>query len=235
MDEFGPSQIVNLSVPAARLNAIVVIDNVAAGPVIGGTRMDLDVSVEECARLARTMTLKTAAAGLKHGGAKSVILGDPKMLAAEKESTIRALATAIRQITVYIPGPDMGTNETAIAWIHDEIGRVVGLQRELGGIPLDEIGATGFGVAVAAEVAQEFCGQKLDGARCVAEGFGAVGQHAARFLAAKGACLVGASDQRGAIADPDGLDIEALVRLKKAGRSVTEHAGGHIARNQRSA
>ena len=223
VDELGPSKIVHLSVPAARLNAVVVVDNVAAGPAIGGTRMALDVSVEECVRLARAMTLKNAAAGLRHGGAKSVIVGDPKMPAAEKERTIRAFAAAIRQITDYIPGPDMGTNETAMAWVYDEIGRAVGLPRELGGIPLDEIGATGFGVAVAAEVAQEFCGLKLDGARFVVEGFGAVGQHAARFLAEKGSRLVGVSDQGGAIADQDGLDIEALVRLKKAGRSVTDH------------
>ena len=33
-----------------------------------------------------------------------------------------------------------------MAWIKDEIGRAVGLPPELGGIPLDTIGATGFGV-----------------------------------------------------------------------------------------
>jgi glutamate dehydrogenase/leucine dehydrogenase len=48
------------------LKAIVVVDNTAAGPAIGGTRMAPDVSVEECIRLARTMTLKNAAAGLAH-------------------------------------------------------------------------------------------------------------------------------------------------------------------------
>lgn len=222
-DELGPAQIVHLSVPAAHLKAIVVVDNVAAGPAIGGTRMAPDVSVQECLRLARAMTLKNAAAGLRHGGAKSVIVGDPKVPTEEKERTIRAFAGAIKQITDYIPGPDMGTNEAAMAWIHDEIGRATGLPRELGGIPLDEIGATGFGVAVAAEVAQEFAGLKLDGARIVVEGFGAVGQNAARFLAQKGAKLVGVSDQRGAIADPDGLDIEALVQLKKGGLSVKDH------------
>lgn len=226
VDELGPAKIVHISVPAAHLKAIVVVDNVSAGPAIGGTRMAPDVSVEECVRLARAMTLKNAAAGLRHGGAKSVIVGDPKMPTEEKERTIRAFAAAIQQIEDYIPGPDMGTNEAAMAWIYDEIGRAVGLPCELGGIPLDEIGATGFGVAVAAEVAQEFAGLRLDGSRVVVEGFGAVGQHAARFLAQKGAKLVGVSDQRGAIADPDGLDIEALVQLKKGGLSVKDHLRG---------
>ena len=132
------------------MKAIVVVDNVACGPAIGGTRMAPDVSFEECFRLARAMTLKNAAAGLPHGGAKSVIFGDPSMDPDLKERWIRAFAQGIRGITDYIPGPDMGTNETAMAWVKDEIGRAVGLPRVLGGIPLDEIGATGWGLAVAA-------------------------------------------------------------------------------------
>lgn len=224
-DEIGPLRIVHLSLPSASLKAIVVVDNVAAGPAIGGTRMAPDVTVEECFRLARAMTLKNAAAGLPHGGAKSVIIGDPKIPAADKERIVRAFAAAIDQITDYIPGPDMGTDETAMAWVHNEIGRSVGLPRELGGIPLDVIGATGFGVAVAAAAAaEEHDFIALDGARVVVQGFGAVGQHAARFLARKGARLVGVSDSQGAIADPNGLDIEALIRMKQSGRSVVDYS-----------
>ena len=33
-----------------------------------------------------------------------------------------------------------------MAWVKDEIDRAVGLPRVIGGIPLDEIGATGLGV-----------------------------------------------------------------------------------------
>jgi glutamate dehydrogenase (NAD(P)+) len=48
----------------------------------------------------------------------------------------------------------------------------------------------------------------------VIQGFGSVGKHAARFLAEKGAVLVGASDTRGTIVDKDGLDLPALIALK---------------------
>jgi glutamate dehydrogenase (NAD(P)+) len=226
VDEFGPAKIVYISTPAVGLEAIVVIDNVAAGPAIGGVRMGPNVSVEECLRLARAMTLKNAAAGLRHGGGKSVIFGDPNMPPQEKEQLIRAFAKAIEPLTDYIPGPDMGTNETAMAYVRDEIGRAVGLPAELGGIPLDQIGATGYGVAVAAETAAPFAGLKLDGASVVVEGFGAVGRHAARFLAKKGARLVGASDSRGAIANERGLDIEALARVRQEGRSVATYGEG---------
>jgi len=221
-DQLGPEKIIHIYEPHLTLKAIVVVDNTAAGPAIGGTRMAQDVSTEECFRLARAMTFKNAAAGLRHGGAKSVIFGDPSMPLAEKERLVRAFAAAIRNIEEYVPGPDMGTNETAMAWIKDEIGRAVGLPRELGGIPLDEIGATGFGLAIAAEVAEEFSDVRLKGARVVVQGFGAVGRHAARFLTNKGARLVAASDTKGAIADPDGLDIDRLEALKAGGKSVME-------------
>ncbi len=224
-DAFGPAKIVHLHTPGANLRAIVVIDNVDAGPAIGGTRMAPDVSVTECFRLARAMTLKSAACGLAHGGAKSVIFGDPRMPPGEKERLIRAFACAIEPLVEYIPGPDMGTDELAMAWIHDEIGRAVGLPAEIGGIPLDEVGATGFGVAIAAEVAAPLAGVSLAGARVVIQGFGAVGEHAARFLAKKGARLVSVADIAGAIWHADGLDIEALAALKRAGKSVVEYRG----------
>ena len=185
-DALGPAKIVHIHVPGVGLKAIVVIDNVACGPAIGGVRMAPDVSVDECVRLARAMTLKNAAAALPHGGGKSVIFGDPHMPAVDKERSIRAFACAIRDLVDYIPGPDMGTDERCMAWVQDEIGRAVGLPPVLGGIPLDEIGATGFGLVTAIEAALPYCGLSLKGARVAVQGFGAVGRHAARFLGDKG-------------------------------------------------
>jgi glutamate dehydrogenase (NAD(P)+) len=114
-DALGPAKIVHLHVPDVRLRAVVVIDNIACGPAIGGVRMAVDVSVEECVRLARAMTLKNAAAGLPHGGGKSVLVADPRMPPADKERIIRAFACAIRDLVEYIPGPDMGTDESCMA------------------------------------------------------------------------------------------------------------------------
>ncbi|MDJ0971816.1 MAG: Glu/Leu/Phe/Val dehydrogenase dimerization domain-containing protein, partial [Kiloniellales bacterium] len=122
-DDLGPAQIVHVFEPKTALKAIVVVDNIAAGPSIGGLRVAPDVSLEECFRLARAMTLKNAAAGLPHGGGKSVIFADPRMPAEDKERLIRAYASAIRDLSGYIVGPDMGTDERCMAWIRDEIGR----------------------------------------------------------------------------------------------------------------
>jgi glutamate dehydrogenase (NAD(P)+) len=118
----------------------------------------------------------------------------------------------------------MGTNEQCMAWIRDEIGRVVGLPRELGGIPLDEIGATGWGLSHAVDVALEHCDFELKGARFVVQGFGAVGRHVSRFLSDKGAILVAVADSSGAIHQDDGLDVNKLLEIKQQGKSVTEYA-----------
>ena len=185
-DELGPKGVLHIHDPGIGLKAILVVDNVAAGPSIGGVRLAPDVSLEECFRLARAMTLKNAAAGLAHGGGKAVIFGDPTMQPADKEQVIRAFAAAVKDIHDFIPGPDMGTNEQAMAWVHDEIGRSVGLPSELGGIPLDEIGATGFGICVAADVAKSHVDLDLVGARVAVQGFGSVGKHAARRLVERG-------------------------------------------------
>lgn len=225
-DDLGPAKVVHVREPGIGLEAVLVVDNVARGPSIGGLRMAADVSVEECCRLARAMTLKNAAASLAHGGGKSVLWGDPRMPRERKEPLIRAFAHALRHEDDYIFGPDMGTDETAMAWVHDEIGRAVGLPAAVGGIPLDEIGATGWGLSHAADIATRHVGRSLDGARVAIQGFGAVGRHAARFLAARGAVLVAASDSKGTLVDERGIDVAELARLKADGRAVGDFPTG---------
>ena len=225
-DELGPAKIVHLHEPSIGLKAILVVDNVAMGPSIGGLRMAEDVSTEECFRLARAMSMKNAAAGLRHGGGKSVLFGDPKMPKEQKEQLIRTMACALANNEDYIFGPDMGTDEECMAWVHDEIGRSVGLPRELGGIPLDELGATGWGMSHATDVALDYCDLEINGARVVVQGFGSVGMHAARFLTEKGAVLIAAADSRGLIVDEQGLDVEALIHCKLSGKSVVDFSAG---------
>ncbi|MCB1984191.1 MAG: Glu/Leu/Phe/Val dehydrogenase [Burkholderiales bacterium] len=225
-DTLGPLKIIHVYEPSVDLKAVLVVDNVAKGPSIGGVRMAPDVSTEECFRLARAMTMKNAAAGLPHGGGKVVVYGDPKMPKDEKSLKLRALASALRNEESYVFAPDMGTDEECMAWIRDEIGRVVALPRELGGIPLDEIGATGWGLSHVVEVACDFCNFDLAGARFAIQGFGAVGKHTARFLTNKGAVLIAASDSQGTIRNEGGLNVNELIQLKEKGKSVIEYPNG---------
>jgi glutamate dehydrogenase/leucine dehydrogenase len=219
-DPTGPEKIVLVRDDAVGLEAMVVVDNVAIGPAIGGVRMVTDVTVEEVCRLARAMSLKNAAAQLRHGGAKAGIVGSPDVSASRRETLLRSFARAIRDLTEFVPGPDMGTNEESMAWIYDEIGRAVGLPAVLGGIPLDEFGMTGFGLAVCAEAVEAAGLLRLEGARVVVQGFGAVGRHAASCLAERGARIIAVADTGGAVFDADGLDVDKLNAWKGEGRSV---------------
>lgn len=223
-DEFGPAKVLHIYEPHHQLRAIVVVDNVAIGPAIGGVRMAPDVTAEEVFRLARAMTQKNAAAGLAHGGGKAGILADPKTT--DKESLIRSFARAIRDLADYIPGPDMGTDETCMAWVHDEIGRCVGLPRVMGGIPLDEIGATGYGLAECADIATSFCDLQLENAKVAIEGFGNVGRHAANYLARRGCQLIAATDSQGGVYDPKGINVGELSAVKEKSGSVIAYGGG---------
>lgn len=225
-DGLGPLKVIHVHEPAIGLKGVLVVDNVAKGPSIGGVRMAPDVTTEECARLARAMTFKNAAAGLPHGGGKAVLVGDPKMPKAQKQTLIRGFACALKEVDQYIFAPDMGTDEECMAWVKDEIDRVVGLPREVGGIPLDEIGATGWGLSHVADVAQDFCHLNIEGARFAVQGFGAVGKHVSNFLSQDGAIPVAVSDSTGTIYNPDGLDIKGLLALKAEGKSVTDYPDG---------
>lgn len=221
IDEFGPACVAVLRLPAG-CRAVLAIDDVTLGPAVGGVRMNSDVTAEEVTRLARAMTLKNAAAGLPFGGGKAGIRTPSGFAASGREPVIRAFAQAIAGFGNYIPGPDMGTDETAMAWIHDEIGRGLGLPALLGGIPLDQIGATGYGLAVCARALAEAGQLGLEGARVVIQGFGAVGRHAGLFLHGQGARVVAVADRSGAVYDPQGLDIPALASAKQLGRALAD-------------
>lgn len=219
-DDLGPEKIIHIYEPKSKLRAIVVIDNLSLGPAIGGCRMAPDVSTREVFRLARAMTLKNAINGLPHGGGKSAIIADPK--SENKEALLRAFAQAIKILTDYIPGPDMGTDERCMAYIHDEIGRAIGLPRIIGGIPLDELGMTGYGIAIAGDVACEKISLPLQGARVTVQGFGNVGKAAARFFVQRGARVIGVSDLNGAIFNSNGIDIQALIQMTNSDRCVSD-------------
>lgn len=219
IDEWGPEKIVCVSDQKTGMRGVLVLDNTARGMGKGGTRMSPNLTIGEISRLARTMTWKWAAVDLFHGGAKAGILGDP--CDPNKEAILRAFARALANEvpSEYVFGLDMGLAESDAAIFVDELrdrGAAVGLPRGLGGLPYDELGVTGFGVAEATDAAAAAIGLDLAGARVVIQGFGAVGQAAAERLTLLGAEVVGISTAAGALHDPDGLDIVKLIALRAA-------------------
>lgn len=217
VDEWGPEKVVCVSDRRTGMKGVLVIDNTARGMGKGGTRMRLDLSVGEVARLARAMTWKWAAVDLFFGGAKAGIVGDPR--SGDKEAILRAFARALKNEvpTEYVFGLDVGLTERDAAILMDELGdrgAAVGLPSALGGLPYDQLGVTGFGVAEAADAAAATIGLPVAGARVAVQGFGAVGQAAAQRLSELGAVVVAVATASGTVSDPDGLDVVKLVELR---------------------
>lgn len=208
-DELGPEKVMFFYRPELNLRGILVVDNTAIGPAIGGIRMVPDLTTDEVFRLARAMTLKNSISGIPHGGAKAGIIGDP--MDPKKDELIRAFAEFLRPHQDYIPGPDMGLDERSMAIILRQTGRAIGLPKEVQGIPLDEVGSTGFGVAEAAEIAAGYIKLDQQSATVAIEGFGSVGKAAFRFFTEKGVKVVAISDINGAIYNPQGLSYDALA------------------------
>lgn len=231
MDEWGPEQVICVSDTRTGMKGVMVIDNTARGMGKGGTRMSPTVSIKEVARLARVMTWKWAGVDIFFGGAKCGIVADPK--APNKEEILRSWVRALkRHIPAdYVLGLDMGMEERDAAVVQDELGdrgAAVGSPYELGGVPYDELGLTGFGVAEAADTACEVHGFELKESRVAIQGFGAVGHAAAKRFVELGARVVSVSTVEGGLHDPDGLDVGKLLELRKSvGDSlITEYDGG---------
>lgn len=218
VDDWGPEKIVVVSHRRTGMKGVLVIDNTARGIGKGGTRMSPNVSVEEIARLARVMTWKWASVDLFYGGAKAGVVADPS--SPDKEAILRAFARALSNEVPreYVMGLDMGLTEDDAAIVQDELGdrgAAVGTPEHLGGVAYDKLGVTGYGVAEAADAAADFLGRPLAGARIAIQGFGAVGNAAARRFAELGATVVAVSTAKGALHDPAGLDVPALLAARE--------------------
>ncbi|MFV9457721.1 Glu/Leu/Phe/Val family dehydrogenase [Rhodococcus sp. NM-2] len=217
IDEWGPEKVVCVSDARTGMRGVLVIDNTARGMGKGGTRMSTTVSVGEVARLARNMTWKWAGVDLFYGGAKAGIWADPT--ASSKEAVLRAFVRALRNEVPeeYVFGLDVGLTEKDAAIMLDEVGGrggAVGTPHALGGLPYDQLGVTGHGVAESADAAAQALGLSTGSLSVSIQGFGAVGAASAKRLAELGATIVAVSTSQGGIHNPDGLDVATLLDLR---------------------
>ncbi|MEM7821593.1 MAG: Glu/Leu/Phe/Val dehydrogenase [Candidatus Aenigmatarchaeota archaeon] len=229
-DEFGPEKILEVYNQRVGLKGILVLDNLSRGPGKGGIRMTPGVSVEEVFRLARTMTWKNAMADLPFGGAKAGIIFDPKKHSVEEKKKIMVeFGRVLKPLCPkhYIAGPDVNTGEEEMRWFVEGNGSLkaaTGKPKDLGGLP-HELGSTGFGVAHSTLIAAKYGKIKIDKARVAIEGFGNVGSFAFKHLSEFGAKIVAVSDSKGCIYNPDGLNYEELMKVKKETGSVINYPG----------
>jgi len=229
----GPERILSFYDPASRMRAVIVIDTTALGVSAGGVRMLPDLSLTEMIRLARAMTFKYLMLEVRCGGAKAGVWYNSATQ--DRTAVWQAFLNALRPFVeqrLYFPGTDMGTTEEDFRPLYADGARLRSgglLTRVVDGLSLEEQ-LTGFGVVESLRVATDFWGVALRGATVAIEGFGKVGGGAARFCARAGARVVAVSTLAGARYDPNGLDVEQLLTLRKSygDESVCQYAGGRM-------
>ncbi|MEJ8572526.1 Glu/Leu/Phe/Val family dehydrogenase [Microbaculum marinum] len=187
-------QVVFVSDAPSGLRAIIAVHDTSLGPGIGGCRMYPYASEEEALRdvlrLSRGMTFKAAAAGLDYGGAKAVIIGDPKT--AKTPALLRAMGVAVDRLGGrYVTAEDVGTTVDDFAEVRKTTRHVVGLPAELGGSG-DPSPTTALGVFIGLGAAARYRwgSHRLAGRTVAVQGLGNVGWHLCRLLADADAALV---------------------------------------------
>ncbi|MFW9821449.1 MAG: CBS domain-containing protein [Candidatus Thorarchaeota archaeon] len=224
------------------IGGYLVIDNLSMGkPSMGGIRMLPDILPSDIHNLARGMTLKNAAANLPYGGGKAGIVAERNLSPEHHDEIIRGFARLInRYKDIYVPGPDVGTNDADMKTIAIENGldSAVSKPADMGGNRIDELGAAAGGVVIALQtlleimprlrVLSQFANLEIyetSDLKILIQGFGAVGAHAARILKERipEAKVVGISDLEGYLYNESGLPIDDLFSLWQEDSIVTNN------------
>src|SRR5712672_876316 len=212
--------------------------SIARGPAKGGIRYAPDVSLDEVRALASWMTWKCAVTNLPFGGGKGGVICDPNVLSPiELERITRRYTAEIFEFIgpeKDVPAPDMNTNEQTMAWImdtysmharHTQNAVVTGKPIALGGSK-GRAEATGRGCMIVTEQALRKLGLERSATRVVIQGFGNVGGMAAKLMARAGFKIVCIIEFDGAVNNPQGLDILALMKHRNETGSVHGFPGG---------
>jgi glutamate dehydrogenase (NAD(P)+) len=226
--------------PVTGRRGYVVIDSLVRGIASGGLRLREGCTLEEVRGLARGMARKEALVYnptdryVPLGGAKGGVDVNPHD--PEAHDVLKRFLTAVLPVVreQWNTGEDFGLRQEVIDAIVGELGLPTTIEpafrvvedpvaaRErlaaafavtVDGVPLADL-VGGYGVAEAALAVAERDGIEAKGATAVVQGFGSIGGAAARYLHRAGVRVVAVADRDGLLADPDGLDVEALLAAR---------------------
>ncbi|WP_413761367.1 Glu/Leu/Phe/Val dehydrogenase dimerization domain-containing protein [Streptomyces sp. MMBL 11-3] len=228
----------------------LVVDRLVRGVCSGGLRMRAGCTLDEVTGLARGMSMKEAlhydprGRYVPLGGAKGGIDCDPR-----DPGAYDLLVRYLRAVRPYIEahwttGEDLGLTQDLVDRAAAEAGLVSSIQAvypllddeaaarrrladafalEVDGIGLDEL-VGGCGVAESVLTALDRTGTAHRGTRVAVQGLGTMGGATARFLARAGLSVVAVADVKGTIANPGGLDVDALLAARDAFGTVDRAA-----------
>ena len=187
----------------------LAVHNLIRDRAFGGVRVVPNIDRRELRAAARTMAHKAAFLGVPVGGAKAAVRldsADP----IERDHRLRAFGAGIGALLragIYLPAIDLNCEPRDIALVQEAAGlaSTVGSWLNLGATYT----AKSCHIATLAALAHR--GLQAEGASYAIQGFGRVGRAYARFMSASGARLVAVSNHLGALAHPDGLDVDDLI------------------------
>ena len=213
--DLGSQLICNVIDKRLGLLGYIVIDSTANGHSCGGLRMMPDVSIAELQGLARVMTLKFSFLGMSEGGAKAGIIADPSLPREKKLALLRTfaeVASPLLKSHAYVPASDMGTNNKEIRYMLESIG-LRAAQNKTGAKENGEF-YVALSVLGGAQAAAKHMNLDLSQSTLAIEGFGKVGSSVARVFSQKGVKVVAVSTVKGAVYNPDGVDVGKLIQMK---------------------
>ena len=224
-------------------------------PCKGGIRFSIEVNQDEVMALAALMTYKCAIVNVPFGGGKGGIKIDSrKYTEFELEKITRRYTSELVKKNfigpgIDVPAPDYGTGAREMSWILDTYSSLnpndINAQACVTGKPISQGGvrgrteATGLGVYFGVREACSFADdmEKLGlstgiaGKRVIVQGLGNVGYHAAKFFQDGGALIVGLIEYEGAIYNPKGFDVDAVLAHRKATGSILNYEGAQNFKN----
>lgn len=242
IDKLGPMLVACLwnETSEHEIGGYLVVDNLSMGsPSMGGIRMLPDITPQDIHNLARGMTLKNGAANLPYGGGKSGIVAERDLSPEDHTEVVRGFARLLRKYCdIYVPGPDVGTNDNDMKTIAIENGldNAVSKPADLGGNRIDELGGAAGGVIIALEtlleilprlrVLPQFANLEIPEQKDITvmfQGFGAVGAHASRIMLERlpDAKTTGVSDLNAYLYNKNGLPVERLFKMWQENGMVT--------------
>lgn len=190
LEQYGHERLVFGRDEQTGLKTIIAVHSTVLGPATGGTRFWNYASEEDALydvlRLSRGMSLKNAAAGLKLGGGKAVIIGDPKKL--KSKEFFQAYGRIIDSLNgTYYTAEDVNTNTEDIENIRTVTPYVTGT-KAISGNP-SPFTARGVYMGMKAGAGIKFGSDSLSGLVVLVQGLGSVGYSLCEHLHAEGAVL----------------------------------------------
>jgi leucine dehydrogenase len=184
-------QVVYCSDKASGLKAIIAVHSTALGPAAGGCRFwdyaSDDVALKDVLRLSKGMTYKNAMAGLKLGGGKGVIIGDPKVL--KSDALFAAFGNAVNNLAGrYYTAEDVNITTGDMAIVNQNTDYVAGLEGKSGNP--GPFTALGTFLGIKAAVKFKLGRDDLTGVKVAVQGLGSVGYSLCEKLHQAGAQLI---------------------------------------------